>query len=234
MSRVTALSRSSIGLKVTMAMTGIVLVLFVIVHMLGNLKIFLPAHRDAAGALVPALDVYGEFLRNAGAPVFPHGAALWIFRLVLLTCVVLHVSAAVVLTRMDWTARPVRYKQQTHQGSTYASRTQRWGGLIVGLFVVYHILHFTTGTVHPHFEPGHVRANVIAGFNVWPVSIAYIVAMVALGLHLYHGVWSIFQTLGVSHPRWNVWRRRLAAAIALIVALGNISIPVAVLTGIVH
>lgn len=234
MRRVTNLTRSSIGLKILMAWSGIVLVLFVIVHMLGNLKLFLPPHVDAAGHSAPAIDVYGRFLREMGDPLFPHESLLWVARVVLLACVIVHIWTAVLLTRMGWSARPVRYKKKAPEASTYASRTQRWGGVILAAFIVYHIAHLTLGAGGTPFQEGAVRANMIAGFRVPVVTAFYVIAMVALGLHLYHGTWSLFQTLGASHPRYNEWRRRLALAIALIVAAGNISIPVAVLTGLVR
>lgn len=221
-----ALYRSTIGKKVVMAVTGIILVGFVVAHMVGNLKIYLGPE---------AINEYGHFLREVGEPLFPRETLLWIARIVLLGSVVLHIVAATQLTILDRASRPQRYAYQKPQQATYASLTMRYGGVIVLLFIIYHILHFTVGAVgysSTPFEEGNVYQNVIAGFSVWYVSAFYIAAMVALGLHLYHGVWSMFQTLGWNSRKWNSLLRGLAVATAVAVVIGNISIPVAVLTGI--
>lgn len=231
MQRVAKLYESSIGKKVVMAVTGGLLVLFVIVHMLGNLKIYWGPGHDGHAAKI---DVYGEFLRTFAHEALGHEGFLWIARVVLLLAVIAHLISAYLLTRTSWRARPVGYKKRTPVASTYASRTMRWGGVILGAFIVFHILHFTTGTAGLPYEHGQVYRNMVLGFQQPIVSLVYIVAMVFLGLHLYHGVWSGLQTLGVSNPRYQQWRRGLAAVIAVAVAGGNISIPVAVLAGIVH
>jgi succinate dehydrogenase / fumarate reductase cytochrome b subunit len=225
MSWFTEFYRSAVGKKAVMAVTGIILFGFVLVHMIGNLHLYEgPGH----------LDEYGRFLRQAGAPAIPPNGALWIARLVLLAAVVLHMWAAWQVTRMSREARPRRYAQRQLVHTSYASRTMRWGGVIILLFIVYHILHFTTGTVHPDFREGAVYQNVITGFRVWWVSLFYIVAQVALGFHLYHGVWSMFQSLGWNHPRFNLWRNGFAHAFAWIITLGNVSFPIAVLIGLVR
>ena len=211
--------RSTIGQKVVMAVTGVILVGFLFAHMLGNLQMFLP---DAE-----AINHYGRFLREA-----LHGGGLWIARGVLLTSVLLHIAASWSLSRTSLKARPVPYKAVAHDASTYASRTMRWSGPIVLLFVVYHLLHFTIGSVHPAFVEGDVYRNVIVGFSRWPVSLFYIVAMLALGLHLRHGVWSMLQTLGASHPRWDGTRNAIATALTVVVILGFLSVPLAVLAGV--
>ena len=185
-----------VGKKVVMAVTGIVLVGFVIAHMLGNLKIFIGAE---------TINAYAVFLRTMGEPLVPYAALLWIVRLVLLGCVALHITAAVQLTRMNWAARPEAYESRQSIATTYAARTMRWSGVILVLFIVYHLLHLTAGVVG--FQPGEFRHlsvyhNVVAGFSVWYVSVFYIVAMACLCLHLDHGIWSMFQTLG-----WNDARR---------------------------
>jgi succinate dehydrogenase / fumarate reductase cytochrome b subunit len=210
---------STIGRKVVMAVTGVVLFGFVFVHMLGNLQMFLPDHE--------AINHYGRFLRE-----MLHGGGIWASRAVLLAAVVLHIGAAWSLTRTNWKARPVPYKVVTPDASTYASRTMRWSGPILALFIVYHLLHFTVGTVHPAFVDGDVYRNVVVGFSVWPVSLFYVIAMVALGLHLRHGVWSMLQTIGVSHPRWNRARNLAASVFTLVIVLGFISVPLAVLAGV--
>ncbi|HSF39558.1 MAG TPA: succinate dehydrogenase cytochrome b subunit [Thermoanaerobaculia bacterium] len=236
------LYRSAVGKKAVMAVTGIILFGFVLIHMIGNLKLYEPgmycAARDAQGQCIaleqPYLDAYGSFLRNVGAPALPAEGALWIARIILLAAVVLHIWAAWQVTRMSRAARPQGYSFRNKVHTSYASRTLRWGGVIILLFIVYHLLHFTTGTVHPEFIEGGVRHNMITGFQVWWVSLFYIVAQLALGLHLYHGLWSLFQSLGWNHPRFNRWRNGFAHAFAWIVTLGNISFPLAVLTGLVR
>lgn len=217
--------KTAVGKKAVMAVSGIVLFGFVLTHMLGNLKLY--QGREA-------MNEYARFLRHIGVPELPESGVLWIARLVLLLAVAAHIVAAWLVTRQSWAARPVAYKRREVVQATYASRTMRWGGVIVLLFIVYHLLHLTFGTVHPTFVEGDVYSNVVRGFQVWWVSLFYIVAQVMLGLHLYHGLWSLFQSLGWNHPRFNSWRRRFAQAFALIVSLGNISFPLAVLSGLVH
>jgi len=214
--------RSSLGLKIVMALTGLILLGFVIGHMIGNLQVYMGAE---------ALNAYGAFLRRVG-----HGGALWAARAVLLVSVILHIWSAWRLTLMNNAARPVGYREVERRQSTYASRTMRWSGVILLLFIVYHLMHFTFGVrgVHPDFVPGDVFHNFVVGFsNPW-VSGFYILAMLALGLHLYHGAWSFLQTLGLSHPRYNHLRHALATFVTVVVVAGNISFPVAVLTGFVH
>jgi len=205
-----------------MAITGAMFVLFVIVHMLGNLKVYLGADH---------FNAYAHGLRTMGAPFLGYGQALWIMRGVLLLAVLLHILAAWQLTRMSWAATGPRYKMRPSLELSYASRTMRWGGVLLALFIVFHLLHLTTGTVHNDFIEGDAYHNLVTGFQVPVVSGFYMAAMVALGLHLYHGTWSAFQTLGWDGPRIRRVRRPLAAAIALVVVIGNISIPVSVLAG---
>jgi succinate dehydrogenase cytochrome b subunit len=208
-----------------MAVTGIILFGFVLIHMIGNLHLYEGRQY---------INDYGRFLRQVGAPAIPPNGALWIARLVLLTAVVLHMWAAWQVTMLSRAARPRSYAQRQIVHTSYASRTMRWGGIIIALFVVYHLLHFTTGTLHPSFVEGDVYHNMVTGFRVWWVSLFYIVAQVALGFHLYHGLWSMFQSLGWNHPRFNLWRNTFAHTFAWIITLGNISFPVAVLTGLVR
>ena len=212
--------RSSIGQKVVMAVTGLVLYGFVIGHMLGNLQIYLGPK---------AINAYGEFLRQ-----FLHGQGLWIARATLLVAVALHVWVAVVLTLSNWSARPRGYRMWEPRESTYASRTMVWSGPIIALFVVYHLAHFTWGTAHPDFVAGDVFHNVVVGFQNPFVSAFYILAMLALGLHMYHGFFSLLNTLGLSHAHKPAVRNATALTLAAIVVAGNISIPVAVMTGLVH
>jgi succinate dehydrogenase / fumarate reductase cytochrome b subunit len=220
--------RSTIGKKAVMAVTGVVLVGFVLAHMAGNLKIYQGEAK---------FNTYALWLREMGAPLFGPSQALWVARLVLLAAVLLHVVAAVQLTRLSRAARPVAYARRQALAATYASRTMRWGGVIIALFVVYHLLHFTLGAVGyapGEFEHLSVYRNVVRGFSVWYVSAFYVAAMAALGLHLHHGVWSLVQTLGAARATQGRGCRVLAAAIAWVVVLGNVSVPLAVLAGLVR
>jgi succinate dehydrogenase / fumarate reductase cytochrome b subunit len=216
--------RTSLGKKAVMAVTGIILFGFVLVHMLGNLKMYFGEE---------SFNAYAHWLREVGYPALPHEGALWIFRIVLLVAVVLHFHAAYALTVVNWKARPIGYKEHEAVDATYASRTMRWGGVIVGLFVLYHLAHLTTGWVHPDFVAGEAYANVVAGFKVWWVSALYLVANVALGFHLYHGLWSMFRSLGWNRPGVDKPTRRFAQVFAWVITLGNLSFPIAVLSGVV-
>jgi succinate dehydrogenase cytochrome b subunit len=218
------LYRSSIGKKAVMALTGLIGIGFVIMHMIGNLKVFLGEQ---------AFNDYAMFLRTFGEPVLPYSTVLWIIRLVLLGAVVLHVTAAYQLTRMDWAGRPVRYAKKQDVQATFASRTMRWGGVIIVLFLLYHIAHMTLGVVHPSFEEGNAYHNFVVAFQVWWVTIFYVAAMLVLGLHIYHGFWSMFQTLGLNSRTYNRLLRGLALLIALVLTVGFVAGPLGVLFGIV-
>jgi succinate dehydrogenase / fumarate reductase cytochrome b subunit len=209
--------QTTVGKKAVMAITGFVLFGFVTGHLLGNLQVFLGPEK---------LNDYAKLLHY-------EPALLWMVRLVLLTCVVLHVLASFQLCLLQLDARPVKYVRKVNLNSSYASRTMIWSGPIIAAFVIFHLLHFTLGTVHPNFDPDNVYNNVVLGFQQVPVSVAYIIAMCLLCLHLYHGVWSMFQSVGVNHPVYTPWLKRFAAVFAFLIALGNISIPVAVLAGFV-
>lgn len=232
MRRVQHLTQTSVGKKVTMAVSGLVLVGFVVVHMLGNLKVYTGEEH---------FNSYAVFLRTVGEPALPHGVVLWIARAVLLACVGIHIVAAAAVWQQSRNARTRRYHKQTDLSFSYASRTMRWGGVILVAFVVYHLLHLTLGVVHPDFvgagDPraweGHANAyrNLVTGFRVPWVSLAYVLAMIPLGLHIYHGVWSVTQTLSFAGPRVSRWRRLFAGVVAGVVVAGNVSIPVAVLAG---
>jgi len=229
------LYRSSIGKKAIMAVTGLIGIGFLLVHMYGNLKIFEGPQY---------FNDYAAGLRSLGSPVFGHTHLLWVARIVLLGAVVAHVWAAYSLTRQDWEGRPrgMHYAQKRSVQSTYASRTMRWGGVILALFIVFHIMHFTLGLVgygagEYQREAGgqfYAYQNVVNGFRVWPATIFYIIAMVALSLHIYHGFWSMFQTLGLNSNRTNLLLRGLSLAVALILLVGFVSVPLAVLFGFVQ
>jgi succinate dehydrogenase / fumarate reductase cytochrome b subunit len=225
MSRVSALTHSLIGKKVVMAGSGLVLLGFVLGHMAGNLKVFQgPEHFNA----------YAEGLRTFGAPFFGRGQLLWLARLVLLAAAGLHVWAAYVVTRASWAARPVEYHALRLVETTYAARTLRWGGVLILLFIVYHLLDLTFGPANPSFIPGDAYHNLVGSFQRIPVVVAYVVTMGALSLHLYHGIYSACQTLGLNHPRYNAARRGFALVFSVVVAGGFAVVPLAVLTGIVR
>lgn len=217
--------RSAIGKKAVMAATGLVLFGWIFAHMAGNLKLYLGSVH---------LNEYAHWLRVMGAPALPETAALWISRVVLLVCVVFHIHSAWALTVMNRNARPVGYRDREYVKGTYAARTMRWGGVIILLFVIYHLLHLTTGDVHHNFVKDDVYHNVVTGFRVWWVAAVYIVANLALGLHLYHGVWSMFASLGVVSGRYENWRRGFATVFAVVITAANVSFPLAVLAGFVR
>ena len=226
--RVMALWRSQIGKKIVMAVTGIVLIGFVIAHMIGNLKIFEGANE---------INAYSRFLREVGQPELSYGQLLWLVRIVLLVCVALHIIAALQLTRMSWAARPDGYTVKRELETTFAGRMMRWGGVVLAAFVIFHLFHMTGGLVG--FEPGQFRhlavyQNVLAAFAVWPVAIFYIVAMGALCLHLTHGIWSMLQTLGWSTARNEAMLKIVSNVIGIAVFLGFSYVPVAVLAGWLH
>jgi succinate dehydrogenase / fumarate reductase cytochrome b subunit len=218
MNRVLALWRSSVGKKAVMAGTGILMVAYLITHVLANLLVFQgPAKINA----------YSRFLHGTGG-------ALWAARLVLFVAVVLHIVAAVQLTARRRAARPVGYAAgRETQVATFAALTIRWGGVLILVFLVYHILHFTLGAVHPSFVEGDPYHNVVAGFTNPLVVVFYEIALAAVGLHLYHGVWSSGRSLGMSAPSPRPLRRQLALALAVLVWAGFAVIPVAVYAGMV-
>ncbi|UQA96032.1 succinate dehydrogenase cytochrome b subunit [Streptomyces halobius] len=214
---------STVGKKTAMAVSGVVMLLYLVVHMLGNLKIFFGAGE---------FDGYAEWLRTIGEPFLHHEWFLWIARVVLVAAVVTHAVAAYQLSRRDIAARPTQYSRKK-AGASYATRTMRWGGVILGLFIVWHILDLTTLTVNPRAASGHPYANVVATFSTWYGDVIYIVAMLALGLHIRHGFWSAAQTLGTNRPGRDRVLKTTATALALLLTVGFVSVPVAVMTGLV-
>lgn len=223
-----ALWSTTIGKKFVMAITGAVLVAFVVVHMLGNLKAF-------AGAA--DVDSYALFLRQVGMPELGYGDLLWVVRVVLVICVVLHILAAYQLTLISRAARPIGYAKKKNIHTTYSALLMRWSGVLIVAFVIFHIFHFTLGDVG-FGSAGYIKLgvyhNVIAAFHIWWISLIYIVAMLALGLHIDHGVWSGCQTIGWTTPKNTIWIRNASRTLAIIVAGGFILIPVAVMTGWLH
>ena len=219
---------SAIGKKAVMAVTGIFLFGWIFAHMLGNLKIYMGAEH---------FNAYAQWLRTMGAPAVPHDVPLWIVRGLLVIAVWLHIQAATQLTLMNKAARPVGYAERDYVVGTYAARTMRWGGVIIALFVFYHLAHLTWGwavakpATYVENDPYH---NVVAGFQIWWVAAIYIVANLALGLHLFHGLWSMFNSLGLNHLKFNRWKRIFATAFALVITGVNVSFPIFVLIGIVR
>jgi succinate dehydrogenase / fumarate reductase cytochrome b subunit len=222
---------SAVGQKALMAASGVVLFLFVVGHLAGNLKLYQGRVPSGPHAGEWKIDVYGEGLRELGAPVLGRGQVLWIARLVLLAAVGVHAWAAWATTRQSWAARPVRYSRWTPVGSTYAARTMRWGGVIVLCYVFYHLADLTFGWANPAFVAGRVHDNLVASFSRPLAAAFYAAGTVALGLHLRHGLWSLGQSLGVSNPKIDPLCRRLADAVAVLVTAGNLSFPLAVLAG---
>jgi succinate dehydrogenase / fumarate reductase cytochrome b subunit len=219
MNRLRLLWDSSVGKKVVMAVTGLTWVAYLITHMLANLLVFQGPDK---------INAYSAFLHGTGG-------ALWAARLVLIVALVLHVVAAVQLSARRHEARPVGYAGGYEpQASTLAARTIRWGGALILLFLVYHILHFTVGTAHPSFAEGNPYHNVATGFRDLVVVLLYLVVMAFVGLHLYHGVWSSGRSLGISPPSPRPLRRTAALALALLIWLGFSLIPIAVYAGVVR
>ncbi|WP_079159382.1 succinate dehydrogenase [Streptomyces griseus] len=215
---------SSVGKKTIMAVSGLVMLGYLVVHMLGNLKIFFGSDE---------FNHYAHWLRTLGEPFLHYEWALWIVRVVLVAAVVLHAVSAYQLSRRDLRARPTAYVHKRARAS-YATRTMRYGGLILALFIVWHILDLTTGTVHPGgFQPGHPYQNVLDTFSTWYGNVVYIVAVLALGLHVQHGFWSAAQTLGVGNATRDRVLKALANVLAVVLTAGFVSVPVAVMTGVV-
>jgi succinate dehydrogenase / fumarate reductase, cytochrome b subunit len=219
--------RSTIGKKIIMGVTGLIGIGFLILHMAGNLQFFISQDK---------INSYGALLHG------PLAELTWLLRIVLIVSVVLHVLMAYQLTMISRAARPIEYQRKEPQVATLASRTMKWGGVLLLVFIVVHILHFTNEIVDPGGwrgmtdSQGHrdVYGNLIASFRIWWVAAFYIVAMLALGLHLYHGAWSSLRTLGYAKTSAHPLRRRIALAVAVIVWLGFTIIPVSVITGIIR
>lgn len=226
---------TAVGKKYVMAISGIVMMGFVLFHMIGNLKMYLGA---------TDLNHYAEFLRMLLYPLAPKGTVLWILRGGLIVMLIAHLHSAWSLTVLNRQARPVKYQsRRDYEVANFASRTMRWSGMIVLSFLIWHLLDLTFGVVNTvgtntvgtdgTFVKAEVYENVVRSFQRWPVAVFYILANLMLGTHLYHGAWSIFQSLGWNNPRFNAWRRSFATAFATIIVVGNVSFPIAVLAGIV-
>ncbi len=225
---------TAVGKKYVMAITGIIGIGFVIGHMVGNLKVYLGVITEGDDRIYD-IDLYGEFLRDILVPILPRTIFLWGLRLVLIGALLLHVHAAYSLTVLNRKARPVKYQTpRDYQVANFASRTMRWTGIIVVLFLAFHLADLTWGWFNPDYVRGAPYRNIDASLSRLPVAILYIVANIALGIHLFHGTWSLFQSMGWSNPRFNSWRRGLATAVATVIVVGNVSIPIAVQAGIIE
>lgn len=217
--------RSALGKKYVMAITGIMLMGFVFAHMVGNLKMYLG---------LEDFDHYGKFLRELLVPILPRTVLFWLLRGGLVVAFALHIHAAYALTRMNRAARTVGYQsKRDYIAANFASRTMRWTGVIFGLFLVWHLFDLSwTGTGYS-FHRGAAYSNVDQSLSRIPVAALYIVANLALGVHLFHGAWSLFQSMGWNNPRFNPVRRNFAAGFAAVIVIGNVSFPIAILAGIV-
>jgi succinate dehydrogenase / fumarate reductase cytochrome b subunit len=204
---------TTIGKKVVMAATGFMLFGFTVVHLIGNLQLYGPPAK---------INAYAAFLKATPA-------LTWSFRAVMGLCVLLHIWTAIQLWLQNARSRPVRYIHYTPVESSFFSRNMIWTGLMIAGFVVYHLLHFTLGTIHPTFDVHNVHANVVSAFAQVGIAAFYVVAMAVLGMHMGHGLFSLFQSLGLNHPKYNPWRRRFANLFTLAIVAGNVSMPIAVL-----
>jgi succinate dehydrogenase / fumarate reductase cytochrome b subunit len=214
------LYQSAVGKKWAMAWSGIILLGFVLFHMIGNLKVYLGPE---------AINHYGEWLREIAVPALPRTVFLWIIRSVLIAAFAVHMHAAYALTRMNHRARPTKYtSDRDYIAANFASRTMRWTGIIVILFVFFHLADLTWGAANPDFVRGEVYDNMVYSFSRVPVAIAYVVANLALGVHIFHGAWSLFASLGVSNPRLVRFRRSFASAFTALILIGNLSFPILV------
>ena len=222
-----AFYRSAVGKKWVMAVSGVILLLFVLGHMIGNLKLYLSKQE---------IDLYGEALRDMPGHLLPRTVLLWSIRVVLILAFAVHIHAAYALTRMNRRARHVGYQSpRDYVAADFASRTMRWTGVIVLAFLAFHLADLTWGAANgSHFLRGDPYNNLVYSFRRPVVAAFYIVANLALGIHIFHGAWSMFQSLGVNNPRYNTARRRFAQGFAAVIVLANISFPIAVQAHLVN
>ncbi len=218
--------KSAVGKKWVMAVSGIVLLGYVLAHMIGTLKVFLGMQQ---------INTYAEWLRTLGEPAFPRTVVLWAMRTVLILAFVFHIVAAYQLTRINQKARPVKYQSpRDYAAANFASRTMRWTGIIIALFLVYHLLDQTWGPANPHFVRGDPYDNLFYSFQRVPVAIVYIIANIALGIHIFHGAWAMFNSLGINNPKYNLWKRYFASGFAVLITVGYVSMPLLIVTGAVN
>ncbi|MDS1272104.1 succinate dehydrogenase cytochrome b subunit [Lipingzhangella sp. LS1_29] len=217
--------RSTVVLKATMAVSGLLIAAWLVMHMVGNLKIFEGQQ---------SFDEYSAWLRTVGYPAFPESGLLWIMRVVLLAAIIAHIYSAVVLTVRDRRARPVRYQTTKAVQRTYASYTMRWGGLLIAVFVVYHLLHLTANVISPGGASDSPYERVVNGFQIWWVTAFYVLSVAAVGLHLRHGIWSGLATLGFNKARRQRAISKTATVVATLLFVGFVIPPLAVLIGVVE
>ena len=220
MNRLRRFYSAAIGKKIVMGVTGLIGIGFVILHMAGNLLAFRGSE---------AINAYAHFLASTGE-------ALWLLRTILIVSVILHVIAAYQLTAQNRAARPIGYQNREPQVSTWAARTMRWGGVLLLVFIVLHIMQFTNPGWRPQggFVKADVYSNIVSSFQVWWITLFYVIAMISLGLHLYHGAWSSVRSIGLSQPSPKPLHRTIAMAVAVILWLGFTAVPVAVFAGIIR
>lgn len=217
--------RTALGKKWVMAVTGLVLMGFVLVHLLGNIKLYLSKEE---------LNLYGEALRDMPGHLLPRTWLLWTFRGGLILAFVFHIHSAYSLTLMNRRARPDAYKsKRDYVAADFASRTMRWTGIIILLYLIFHLMDLTWGTANPEFVRGDPYNNLVYSLQRVPVAIVYMLANTALAIHLYHGAWSLFQSLGLNNPKYNKARRSFAMGFAAVLLVGNLSFPIAVQLGLV-
>ena len=223
--------RTDVGKKYAMAITGVMMLGFIVAHMIGNLHVFegmVDGHFR--------IDEYGEALRDLGSPLFPRMLVLWLLRIPLAGALAIHLHAAWALTRSNHAARDQPYQSpRSYLAANYASRTMRWSGIIILLFLAWHIADFTIGVraINPAYQQGAVYDNLLASLSRWPVWVLYVASQLALALHVWHGAWSMFQSLGVNNPRFNSFRRTFANVFSTIVVAGFLSIPLGIAFGVI-
>ena len=219
MNRLRRFYGAAAGKKIVMGVTGLIGIGFVILHMAGNLLSFRGSE---------AINAYAHFLASTGE-------LLWLLRITLIVAVILHIIAAYQLTMQNRAARPVAYVKREPQVSTWGARTMRWSGVLLLVFIPLHIMHFTNPGWRPSgiFEKADVYTNIVMSFRIWWITLFYVVSMLALGLHLYHGAWSSVRSIGASQPSRDPQHRSIAGTIAVIVWLGFTTVPVAVFLGLI-
>lgn len=228
-----SLYQTAVGKKWVMALTGVALLGFVLFHMFGNIKLYLGVI-EHDGEMLYDIDIYAEGLRDLLTPIFPRTWLLWLLRGGLIAAFILHIHSAYSLTRMNAVANVSYQSKRDWLAANFASRSMRYTGVIVLAYLIFHLADLTWGWIpSTDWERGEVQANVVNSLSTPVVAIIYIVANVMLAVHIYHGVYSMFQSLGINNPNYNGVRRGLATALAIIILIGNVSFPIAVLTGII-
>lgn len=229
MNRFGAFYRSTVGKKALVAVTGLIMLGFLVAHVAGNLKVFLPDPEPGTADI----DAYAAFLRTMGEPLLPHEGALWAMRAVLLVSLVVHVICVTQLVLRNRSARPIGYSRVRYKQTTLPARWMMFTGVLVLAYVIFHVMHFTTGDIDPgSFEHGAVFANLQRAFDTWPLVALYVVCMAVVSFHLYHAVWSAFQTLGLDNPDRNRGLRLVAAALAVLIFAGFVTVPVSFWAGL--